>query len=60
MLPIPVEKGFLYLVAVIEWRSRKVLAHWLSNTLDAAFCAEAMEEAIVLYGAPEVFNTDYV
>ncbi len=55
---IPMAKGFLYLVAVIDWYSRKVLAHRLSNTMDAAFCVEAMEEAIVRYGAPEVFNTD--
>ncbi len=55
---IPMAKGFLYLVAVIDWYSRKVLAHRLSNTLDASFCAEATEEAIVRYGAPEVFNTD--
>ena len=55
---IPMAKGFLYLAAVIDWRSRKVLGHRLSNTLDAAFCVEAMEEAIVRYGAPEVFNTD--
>ena len=55
---IPMAKGFLYLVAVIDWHSRKVLAHRLSNTMDAAFCVEAMEEAIVRYGAPEVFNTD--
>ena len=51
-------KGFLYFVAVIDWHSRKALAHRLSNTMDAAFCVEAMEEAIVRYGAPEVFNTD--
>ena len=51
-------KGFLYLVAVIDWHSRKALAHRLSNTLDAAFCVEAMEEAIVRYGAPDIFNTD--
>ncbi len=55
---IPMAKGFLYLVAVIDWYSRKVLAHRLSNTLDASFCVEATEEAIVRYGAPEVFNTD--
>ncbi len=55
---IPMAKGFLYLAAVIDWHSRKVLAHRLSNTLDASFCVEAMEEAIVRYGAPEVFNTD--
>ncbi len=55
---IPMAKGFLYLAAVIDWHSRKVLAHRLSNTMDAAFCVEAAEEAIVRYGAPEVFNTD--
>ena len=55
---IPMAKGFLYLAAVIDWHSRKVLAHRLSNTMDAAFCVEATEEAIVRYGAPEVFNTD--
>ena len=55
---IPMAKGFLYLVAVIDWRSRKVLAHRLSNTLEADFCVEAAQEAIARYGAPEVFNTD--
>ena len=55
---IPMAKGFLYLAAVINWYSRKVLAHRLSNTLDASFCVEAMEEAVVRYGAPEVFNAD--
>ena len=52
------EKGFLYLVAVIDWYSRKVLSHRLSNTLDSTFCVEAVEEAIERYGAPEIFNTD--
>ncbi len=55
---IPMAKGFLYLVVVIDWYSRKVLARRLSNTLDAGFCVEAAEEAIVRYGAPDVFNTD--
>ena len=55
---IPMAKGFLYLVAVIDWYSRKVLVHRLSNTLGAAFCVKATEEAIVRYGAPKVFNTD--
>ena len=55
---IPMAKGFLYLAAVIDWRSRKVLAHRLSNTLDAGFCVEAMQEAIARYGTPDVFNTD--
>ncbi len=47
---IPMAKGFLYLAAVIDWHSRKALAHRLSNTLDAGFCVEAAEEAIVRYG----------
>ena len=55
---IPMAKGFLYLAAVIDWKSRKVLAHRLSNTLDASFCVEAMQQAITRYGAPDVFNTD--
>ena len=55
---IPMVKGFLYLVTVIDWHSRKALAHRLSNTMDAAFCVEVMEDAIVRYGTPEVFNTD--
>ncbi len=55
---IPMAKGFLYLVAVIDWYSRKVLAYRLSNTLDSSFCVEALEEAIAVYGTPEIFNTD--
>lgn len=55
---IPMARGFLYLVAVIDWYSRKVLSWRLSNTQDAHFCVEALQEAIVRYGAPEVFNTD--
>ena len=55
---IPMAKGFLYLVAVIDWHRRKTLAHRLSNTLGAGFYVEAMEEAIVRYGAPDIFNTD--
>ena len=51
-------KGFVYLVAVMDWHSRRVLAWRLSNTLDAHFCVDALEEAIKLYGAPEIFNTD--
>jgi len=50
--------GFVYLVAVIDWYSRKVLAWRLSNTMDAGFCVDCLEEAIKNYGAPEVFNTD--
>ena len=55
---IPVRRGFLYLVAVMDWASRHVLAWRLSNTLDSAFCIEALEEALARYGRPEIFNTD--
>jgi len=51
-------RGFVYLVAVIDWHSRKVLSWRLSNTLDASFCVDALEEAIDTYGKPEIFNTD--
>ena len=55
---IPLKRGFLYLVAVMDWASRKVLSWRLSNTLDASFCVEALEEALERYGPPEIFNTD--
>jgi len=55
---LPMAKGFLYLVAIIDWYSRKVLAWRLSNTLDSHFCVEALEEALGRYGCPEIFNTD--
>ena len=55
---IPLQRGFLYLVAVMDWASRKVLAWRLSNTLEASFCVEALEEALERYGPPEIFNTD--
>lgn len=55
---IPMARGFLYLVAVIDWYSRKVLSFRISNTQDAQFCVEALQEAIARYGAPEIFNTD--
>lgn len=55
---IPLQRGFMYLVAVMDWYSRKVLAWRLSNTLDADFCVSALQEAIRLYGCPEIFNTD--
>jgi putative transposase len=55
---LPMARGFCYLVAVMDWASRKVLAWRLSNTLDALFCTEAIEEAIRKYGIPEIFNTD--
>ena len=55
---IPVKRGFLYLVVIMDWATRKVLSWRLSNTLDASFCVEALEEAIVRYGMPEIMNTD--
>jgi putative transposase len=55
---IPMARGFVYLAAVVDWFSRKVLAWRVSITLDAAFCIEAVEEAIARYGRPEIFNTD--
>lgn len=50
------DKDFLYLVAVVDWHSRKVLSWRLSNTMDTSFCLEALDEAIARYGAPEMFN----
>ena len=55
---IPMRRGFLYLVAIMDWFSRKVLAWRLSNTMDADFCVTALEEAIARFGRPEIFNTD--
>jgi len=55
---IPMAKGFCYLVAIMDWASRRVLAWRLSNTLDVSFCTEALEEAIRRFGSPEIFNTD--
>ena len=55
---IPMKRGFMYLVAVMDWHSRKVLAWRLSNTMETDFCIEAVEEAIHRYGTPEIFNTD--
>ena len=55
---IPMAHGFVYLVAIIDWFSRKVLAWRLSNTLDTTFCIEALQEALRLWGTPEIFNTD--
>ena len=51
-------RGFLYLVAVMDWATRKVLSWRLSNSMDAEFCIQALEEALARYGAPEIFNTD--
>src|ERR1700738_2649013 len=50
--------GFLYLVAIIDWASRAVLAWRLSNTIDSGFCVEALEEALARHGKPKIFNTD--
>ena len=55
---LPMQKGFLYLVAILDWATRRVLAWRLSNTLTADFCAAALQEAIARYGQPEIFNTD--
>jgi putative transposase len=51
-------RGFVYLIAVIDWYTRKVLAWRLSNTLSTDFCVDALEEALAKYGSPEIFNTD--
>ncbi len=55
---IPMRRGFLYLVAVMDWATRKVLSWRISNTMDVAFCVDALEEAMALFGRPEIFNTD--
>jgi putative transposase len=55
---LPMRRGFIYLAAVMDWATRRVLAWRVSNTLTADFCVEAVEEAIARYGKPEIFNTD--
>ena len=55
---IPMARGFAYLVAVMDWASRRVLSWRLSNTLETAFCIEALDEALSRHGQPEIFNTD--
>jgi len=55
---IPMARGFVYLAAVVNWFSRRILAWRLSITLEAAFCVEALEEALARHGTPEIFNTD--
>ena len=55
---LPMRKGFLYLVAIMDWFTRKVLAWRISNTLEAEFCIEALNEAIHKFGPPEIMNTD--
>jgi putative transposase len=54
----PMRRGFLYLVAIMDWATRKVLAWRVSNTLHADFCTEALEDALARHGPPEIFNTD--
>lgn len=51
-------RGFLYLVAIMDWHTRKVLAWRISNTLEAEFCVDALNEAIHKFGPPEIMNTD--
>jgi putative transposase len=55
---IPIGRGYLYLVAIMEWASRAVLAWRLSNTMDVSFCVSVLEEALARFGRPEIFNTD--
>jgi putative transposase len=55
---IPMARGFVYLAAVVDWFSRRVLSHRVSITMEADFCVEALEEALTKYGRPEIFNTD--
>mgnify|MGYP001813680105 CR=1 FL=1 len=55
---IPMARGFVYLSAVLDWSSRRVLSWRLSITMEAAFCVEVLEEALAKYGKPEIFNTD--
>ena len=58
MTYIPMQRGFLYLVAIMDWATRKVLAHRVSISMTTDFCVEALEEAIAKYGTPEIFNSD--
>jgi putative transposase len=55
---VPMARGFVYLAAVIDWFSRRVLSWRLSITMEAEFCVEAVEEALARHGKPEIFNTD--
>ncbi len=55
---IPMRRGFIYLVAIVDWYSRRILAWRLSNTLTTDFCIDALQEALQRYGAPDIFNTD--
>ncbi len=51
-------RGYMYLVAIMDWHSRKILSWQISNTLDSAFCINVLEEAIGRFGPPDIFNTD--
>jgi putative transposase len=55
---VPMAKGFMYLLAIMDWHSRRVLSWRASNTLDTDFCVEALEEALERHGTPDIFNTD--
>jgi putative transposase len=55
---VPMARGFMYRVAILDWASRKVLAWRVSNSLDSRFCVDALQEALARYGKPEIFNTD--
>jgi len=55
---VPMARGFMYLVAIMDWHSRKILAWRISNTLESDFCVNALQEALRHYGVPEIFNTD--
>ena len=55
---IPMKRGFVFLVAILDWATRKVLAHRVSISMTTDFCVEALEEAIAKYGTPDIFNTD--
>ena len=55
---LPTRFGFMYLAAVVDWYSRRILSYRLSTTVDAGFCVEALDEALRNYGSPEIFNTD--
>jgi putative transposase len=55
---IPMDQGFMYLVAIMDWYSRKILSWRVSNTMEPAFCVNALEEALIRFGARDIFNTD--
>jgi putative transposase len=55
---LPTANGFCYMVAIIDWYSRAILSYRISNSMDKSFCIEALDEALTLYGTPEIFNSD--